>query len=178
MLKHTDDRIINAYNMDNYWKRQGVPHKGWTLERVYDVRENGQSEEETTYEICMMCGHEKIRYVHVVTHHDHSNKLLVGCQCAERLTEDYINPQRIEKELRNKYSRLIRFIKRPWKISDKGNEYLNIGDHHILIREDKQSHIFTVKIDDIWGQKQFKTSEQAKTAAFKGIEYYKAKDEW
>jgi len=102
--------------MSNLWKQQGIPHKGWTLETIYDVRGDGQSEDETTYETCMMCAHEKIRYVHVVSHPDFSNKLLVGCQCAEKLTDDYINPQRREKELRNKTSRRIRFIKRPWII--------------------------------------------------------------
>lgn len=33
--------------MANLWKQQGVPHKGWTLENVYDVREDGQSEDDT-----------------------------------------------------------------------------------------------------------------------------------
>lgn len=164
--------------MSNLWKQQGIPHKGWTLETVYDVRGNGQSEDETTYKTCMMCAHEKIRYVHVVSHPDFINKLLVGCQCAEKLTDDYINPQRREKELRNKTSRRICFIKRLWRISAKGNEYLNIDDHHILIIENKQSHKFTVKIDEKWGKRHFDTLEQAKAAAFEGIEYYKVKGEW
>jgi len=63
-------------------------------------------------------------------------------------------------------------------ISAKGNEYLNIDDHHILINEDAKTHKFTVEIDDNWGKKHFETPEQAKAAAFKGIEYYKEKGEW
>ncbi len=39
--------------MTNLWKQQGIPHKGWTLENVYEVREDGQWEDETTYETCM-----------------------------------------------------------------------------------------------------------------------------
>lgn len=164
--------------MANLWKQQGIPHKGWTLENVYDVREDGQSEHETIYETCMMCGHEKIRYVHVVFHPDVAEELLVGCQCAEKLTDDYINPQRREKELRNKTSRRTNFLVRKWKISAKGNVYIKIDDHHILIREDNKTHKFIVKIDDKWGNKHFDSLEQAKIAAFKGIEYYKDKGVW
>ncbi len=40
--------------MSNYWNISGVPHKGWNLIDVIDVREDGQSEDETDYEICMM----------------------------------------------------------------------------------------------------------------------------
>ncbi len=164
--------------MAKLWGKQGIPHKGWTLECVYDVREDGQSEDETSYETCMMCGHERIRYVHVVSHPDYGEKLLVGCQCAEKLADDYINPLRREKELRKKTSRRISFLKRTWKISAKGNEYLKIGNHYILIYKDRNTHKFTVKIDDKWGKKLFDAIEQAKVAAFKGVEYYKDKGEW
>ncbi len=164
--------------MSNLWKQQDIPHKGWTLEYVYDVREDGQSEDEASYEICMMCGKERIRYVHVVSHPDYGEELLVGCQCAEKLTEDYINPKLKEKELRNKTNRRTNFFKRKWKISAKGNQYLNIDGHHILIMENRLTHKFIVKIDDNWGHKYFDTPEQAKTAAFKGIEFYKEKGKW
>jgi hypothetical protein len=36
--------------MSNYWNIPGVPHKGWTLEYVYDIRDGGQSIDETEYE--------------------------------------------------------------------------------------------------------------------------------
>ncbi len=164
--------------MGNLWKQQGIPHKGWTLENVYDVRDDGQSEDETSYESCMMCGHEKIRYVHVVSHPDYGEELLVGCQCAEKLTGDYENPQRREKELKNRTTRRTNFLKRTWKISAKGNEYINVDNHNIIIKEDSTTHKFTVKIDDTWGKKHFDTSELAKIAAFKGIEYFKEKGDW
>jgi len=164
--------------MANLWKQQGIPHKGWTLVDVYDVREDGQSEDGTSYETCMMCGNEKIRYVHVVSHPDIDEEFIVGCQCAEKLTDDYENPQRREKELRNKTNRRTNFLKRKWKISTKGNEYLNIDEHHILVSKDSKTHKYTVKIDDKWGNKRFDTPKQAKIAAFKGIEYYKNKGEW
>jgi hypothetical protein len=80
----------------------------------------------------------------------------VGCQCAEKLTGDYENPQRREKELKNRTTRRTNFLKRTWKISAKGNEYINVDNHNILIKEDSTTHKFTVKIDDTWGKKAFR----------------------
>lgn len=30
--------------MANYWKLEGIPHKGWTYVDIVDVREDGRSE--------------------------------------------------------------------------------------------------------------------------------------
>ena len=70
--------------MANFWKQHGIPHKGWTLVDVIDVREDGQSEWETDYETCMMCGNEKIRYVHILEHPEVDEEFRVGCTCAEK----------------------------------------------------------------------------------------------
>jgi hypothetical protein len=40
--------------MANLWNTSGIPHKGWTLMSVIDIREYGQSADETDYEVCMM----------------------------------------------------------------------------------------------------------------------------
>src|SRR5437868_6246740 len=87
-------RDINE--MSNYWNIEGMPHKGWVLKDVFDVREDGQAVDETEYETCMMCNNERIRYVHVVTHPDVAEEFKVGCVCAEKMTNDYVNPKRIE----------------------------------------------------------------------------------
>lgn len=105
----------------NYWNKSDVPHKGWNLESVYDIKEDGQSADDTTYEECMMCGNERIRYVHVLTHPEVSQDFKVGCVCAEKMTNDYVNPRRIENSLRNKSSRRINWAKRTWKHSKNGN---------------------------------------------------------
>jgi hypothetical protein len=34
--------------MPNLLKRQGIPHKGWALDNLYDAWEDGQSEDETS----------------------------------------------------------------------------------------------------------------------------------
>ncbi len=152
-----------------------MPHKGWTLEGVYDVREEGQSADETDYETCMMCNNERIRYVHVVSH-DEVGEFKVGCVCAEKMTNDYINPKRLETALRNKASKRTNWIKRKWKINNNGNHYLSIEGNYLLIY--KKGDKYKCKIKDTFGHKLFDTIEEAKMAAFNGMEYMKEKNKW
>ncbi len=163
--------------MSNYWNKSEIPHKGWILEDVIDIREDGQSVEETDYETCMMCNNEKIRYVHVVSHKDFGKRLKVGCVCAEKMTNDYVNPKKHEKKLRNKANRRNNFLEKDWKINKKGNLYLIINGHHVLIYKENKTEKFKCKIGEKFGNKKFDTIELAKVAVFNGIEYYKKKNE-
>jgi hypothetical protein len=164
--------------MPNYWKIPGVPHKGWRLIDVEDIREDGQSELDTDYECCMMCGHEKIRYVHVVYHNDERLEFRVGCNCAEKMTGDYVNPERREKELRNRTNRRQSWNKKVWRINEKGNLILKYDNHRITIFRLNNSSQYKVVIDKTFGKKIFNDVASAKIAAFKGVEYLKEKGEW
>lgn len=164
--------------MTNFWRQQDIPHKGWVLLDVIDVRQDGQSEWETDYETCMMCGNEKIRYVHTLEHSDVNKVFRVGCTCAEKMTNDYINPERRERELRNRASRRVNWTKKTWKRSKSGNYFLTMNEHHLLIYRDKRTKNYKVKIDEIFGKKTFDTLEKAKIAVFNGIEYLKEKEDW
>lgn len=164
--------------MTNYWKQSRIPHKGWNLIDVIDIREDGQSENETFYEACMMCGNERIRYVHIVEHQEVNEEFRVGCICAEHMTNDYVNPNRREKELKNRANRLKNWSSKKWKLSQKGNFYLKIENHLLVIFKDKLSKKYKVIIDDTIGNKLFDTLEKAKIGAFNGIEYFKKNDEW
>jgi hypothetical protein len=164
--------------MANYWKQSGIPRKGWTLLDVIDIREDGQSESDTDYETCMMCGNEKIRYVHVVEHSEVSSEFRVGCSCAEKMTEDYVNPARREKEIRNRSGRLLNWTKKQWKKSKNGTYYLKIEERLLLIFQDKKTSKYKVKIGDTFGKKAFDKIEKAKVAVFKGIEFLKEKGRW
>lgn len=164
--------------MGNLWKLPGIPHKGWILEYVYDIREDGDFVDEDEYETCMMCQNDRIRYVHVASHIDVEDEFKVGCICTEKMTNDYVTPKKQEKSLRNKYQRCINWLKREWKTSKNGNFYLKVKNHHILIYKDKRSAKFRCKIGDHFGKKQFDTLELAKLAVFDGIEYFKEKNEW
>lgn len=164
--------------MANYWRQQGVPHKGWTLVDVIDIRDDGQSEFETDYETCMMCGNEKIRYIHIVEHAEVREEFRVGCTCAEKMTNDYFNPQERERALRNKANRRVNWTRKQWKTSKNGNLYLNIEEMHLLIYKDKKINKYRVKIGETFGNKSFSNLQEAKIAAFNGMEYLKERGEW
>ena len=164
--------------MANFWKIEGIPHKGWNLEDVIDIREDGQSVEETNYETCMMCNNERIRYVHIVSHPEVGEDYRVGCICAEKMTNDYINPKQRENQLRNKANRRRNWLNKNWKTNHKGNLYLKIQNHFILIYQDKNTYQYKIKIGDIWGKKKFNDLESAKIAVFNGIEYLKEHNQW
>lgn len=50
------------------WNKADVPHKGWKHIGIEDLGEDVYPGEEIRYEQCEMCGNEKIRYVHILTH--------------------------------------------------------------------------------------------------------------
>ena len=87
------------------WNKPGLPHKGWTCVDVIDLAEGIDETESIPYEQCEMCGNEKIRYAHVMSHPDYPDEIYVGCVCAEKMTGDYVNPRRCENELRNRAQR-------------------------------------------------------------------------
>ena len=159
--------------MANYWNQQGIPHRGWTLDDVIDIRDNGQEEWETDYESCMMCGNEGIRFVHIVSHPEMEEDFKVGCVCAEKMTGDYINPKLKEKDLQNRARRRNNWINKTWKISKQGNTYLKHDGQLLVIFKDKKTSKFIVKIDDTYGKQSFQSLNEAKIVAFKGVEYFK-----
>lgn len=164
--------------MSKRWNIPNIPHKGWTIENVIDIREDGQSEDETDYQTCMMCNNHRIRYVHIVSHPEVENDFEVGCVCAEKMTDDYVSPKQLEKKLRQRTARRINWVKNPWKLSEKGNHFLNFEEHQLLIFKDSKTKKFKCKIGHVWGKKTFATIEHAKHAVFNGIDYLKEKKKW
>lgn len=94
------------------WNQKGIPHKGWYCVNAIDLAEGIEPGEEVEYEQCEMCGKEKIRIVHIMKHPE---ELKVGCVCAEKMSDDYINPREREKKIRNKWARRNNFNKVEWK---------------------------------------------------------------
>lgn len=82
--------------------------------------------------ICEMCGYQIIRYAH---HMEHKNyrPLICGCVCAGKMEGNIEEAKRREAEFKNKQERRVNFFKRKWKHSKKGNKYLKIEDHVIVI---------------------------------------------
>lgn len=164
--------------MANHWNLEGIPHKGWVLQAVYDVRGGGETEEEAHYETCMMCNNERIRYVHVVTHPGVEKDFKVGCICAEKMTGDYVNPKEREKDLKSRAGKRIQWLKKEWHINQNGNYYLMFEEHYLLVYRDKQTGKFKCRIGEVFGQKAFDTLEQAKNAVFTGIDFLKERAHW
>lgn len=96
------------------WDRPGIPHKGWEYIGMEDLGEECCPGEEIPYEQCDMCGNEKIRYVHIMKHPDIKGEFRVGCDCASNMAENYMDPERNERDLRNRSNRRKNFMKQEW----------------------------------------------------------------
>lgn len=153
--------------MNGLWDNPGVPHKGWHCESVYDVREEGESPEETDYKTCQMCGNEKIRLVHVMSHDDYEENLEVGCVCAEKMSNDYVGPKLRERELRNKALRRSKWLTRKWKRNFKGNYTLKTQKRRLTVYQDSFfPGNWKCAFDNQLGTLSYPSIEKAKLALF------------
>lgn len=107
------------------WSQAGVPHKGWICVNIADLGEPSAT--------CEMCEAQEIRYVHYMEHPDYSTQLGCGCVCAGRMEEDYEGAERREIVLRNAGGRRKRWLSRAWRVSGKGNAYLNVDGYNVVV---------------------------------------------
>lgn len=120
------------------WDKTGVPHKGWKYVGGEDLGEYVEDGKSIDFEQCEMCGNEKIRYVHILEHPDYSGEIRVGCVCASKMIDDYINPKESERELKNRTNRKKNFMKQEWRfISNSGNYSLRYKGDNITIMKSK-----------------------------------------
>lgn len=161
--------------MAGKWSIPGVPHKGWTCTSVEDL---GAPDE-----TCEMCETQDIRYVHYMEHPDYPESLAVGCVCAEHMENDYESPRRREKALRNAAQRKRRWLSRKWKISAKGNAYLNTDGLNITVFQ-KNPRLWGARIGDratgrsVSSQRPHQTEDAAKLAAFDAMVFLKKERGW
>ena len=163
--------------MSKRWNIPNIPHKGWSLQNVIDVRGEDQGPDDTNYQTCMMCNKEHIRYVHIVTHPDIQEEFSVGCICAQKMTGDYVTPKLKEKALKMRAARRISWAKKKWKTTENGNHTCKYDKRCLRIFKDKWTNKFKCKIGDVWGKLTFSTIEEAKNAVYLGIEYLKKRGE-
>lgn len=118
------------------WSKEGIPHKGWTCVDVIDLGEGVFEGETIPYESCEMCEQEKIRYVHILKHPNYSGEIHVGCDCASKMTDDYISPSQRENDLRNRANRRRNFMKQSWHVKpETGNYVLRYkGDYMTIVK--------------------------------------------
>jgi hypothetical protein len=152
--------------MNGLWDQPGVPHKGWRCIACNDLEEPiGQ---------CEMCGKEAIRYVHTMEHDEYHETLDVGCICAEKMEDSANRPRRREQRMKNKSRRRANWLRRKWRVSEKGNEFINVEQHNVVVYRSRQfghANRWRYRIEDAYGASSFSkasfaTSDDAKLAAF------------
>ncbi len=149
-------------NASNLWKRDDVPHSGWTCVDVVDLGE--------PVGICQMCGYQIIRYAHQMEHPGYHH-LSVGCVCAGKMEGDIANARRRESEFKKRQTRREIFFQKDWKRSQKGNEYLKIHGHIIVLYHNaKTGNTWRYSIDNEFCKAQYPAREQAVAAAFDALE--------
>ena len=149
-------------NSPNLWKREDVPHSDWKCVGVSDI---GAPEA-----ICEMCGYQIIRYVHHMEHPNYRN-LSVGCICAGKMEGDIEGAKRREAELKKRQSRRMSFFRRKWRRSKKGNEYLKIDGHIVVLYSTlKSGKGWRYSIDNQFYNVIHPTREKAMAALFDALE--------
>lgn len=147
--------------MRGLWEKKGVPQRGWSLVESTDLGE--------PIATCEMCDNERVRFIHVMRHPDHKGDLGVGCVCAEKMTDDYVGPRLREAKMRNRASRRLRWLTRTWRVSSKGNDYLNVDGINVTvypIRQGSRHGRWGYKINDKFSSRSFLSEDDAKLAAF------------
>ncbi|MBQ4354545.1 MAG: UvrD-helicase domain-containing protein [Clostridia bacterium] len=114
---------------ENLWKRDDVPHEGWVCTGIVDLGE--------PVGVCRMCGHQIIRYVHIMKHPDYYRTIGAGCVCAGRMEGDPEGAKERENAFKNRLARREKFIRSPLKRSSRGNEYVKYKNEIITVLEDK-----------------------------------------
>ena len=145
-------------NDKNLWNQPGIPHKGWECVEMIDLGPDSQED-------CQMCGKENIRYVHVMKHENYGKILDVGCICAGKMTNDYEGSRQRDQAFRNKISRRNKWLVREWRISRKGNPFLNLRNHNVGCHQTKNGE-WGFRIDEDFSNKTYATLDDAKLALF------------
>ncbi|MBE6724263.1 MAG: AAA family ATPase [Ruminococcaceae bacterium] len=114
---------------ENLWKREDVPHEGWVCAAVIDLGEPVGT--------CRMCGHQIIRYVHVMRHPDWPSAVGAGCVCAGRMEGDPEAARAREAAFKNRQARRETFLSTKMKRSRKGNEYCKYKGELVTLLPDR-----------------------------------------
>lgn len=147
-------------NLNEYsclWEDPNVPKSGWTCVGVTDLG--------GPYAVCEMCGKQIIRYVHHMEH-PHYRPLGVGCVCAGKMEGDVEKAKNREAEFKCQSNRLMSFLKRKWKVSQKGNRYLKYENSLIILFYDFEKKKIKYSIDNVISNEEFDTAREAKKSIF------------
>ena len=157
-----DPEVLARLNeAENQWKRDDVPHSGWICTGVSDLG--------APVGICEMCGHQIIRYAHHMIHPQY-RPIVAGCYCAGKMEGNMDAARERERNLKNQLARKESFIRRQWKRSKNGNEYLRIRGHVLVLYKLKNGGGWKYAIDSAFANELFNTRENAIMAAFQAFD--------
>lgn len=142
----------------NLWKRSDVPHEGWQCTGITDLG--------SPCGICEMCGKQIIRYAHHMRHPAYRKSITAGCVCAGNMEGDLEAARARERDLKNLGARRENFLKRKWKVSRNGNEYLKIDEHLIVLVKSAKNGRWSYSFDGVFSQESFETREGALLSVF------------
>ena len=146
----------------NYWNKPNFPQTGWVCSGVTDLG--------APTGICEMCGYQIIRYVHHMYHPVAKISLGCGCVCAGKMEGDVGKAKRREQAFKNKQNRQQSFLKKRWKRSARGHEYLKMKEHVIVLFHFRDSNKWNFSIDGMYNKGSFATRSQTILAAFEAID--------
>lgn len=160
-IKTNEELKRKLADTPNLWKRDDVPHSGWTCVGVSDLG--------APIGVCEMCGYQIIRYVHHMVHPSY-RPLDVGCICAGKMEGNVEQAIKRENEFKNKEARRENFMKRKWKTSRNGNQYVKIKDHIIVLYRQKDRSGWKYSLDSKFCSTVFDTREKAIGVAFEALD--------
>lgn len=133
------------------WNKSDIPQKGWEYIGMEDLGDNVYPGDSIPYEQCEMCGKEKIRYVHLLRHPDYIGEIRVGCECASKMTMDYVTPGEQERNLRNRANRRKNFMRQEWhRKPETGNYTMRYKGDQITIAKSKRGSSWGVVFKGKW----------------------------
>ena len=162
LQKLSDELREKLANSQNHWNDPDFPKIGWVCTGITDLGSPSG--------ICQMCGFQIIRYVHHMYHMETGKQLDCGCICAGKLEGDIDKARKREAAFKNKEQRKINFKKKKWKCSSRGNEYLKIKNHLIVLFHFRDSDKWNFSIDNVFNKKAYKTRDECIEGIFNALE--------
>jgi len=114
-------------------------------------------------------------------HHDgYPDELVVGCECAANMEEDYTAAVEREQVLKGEDQRRVGWLDRRWQLSRKGNFFLKTRDEfHVVVYPTGNTWSGRVKDlqtnEEIKSRRKYPTADEVKLASLKAILVLKKK---
>lgn len=125
----------------NRLKEWGAPLSDCYCVNVEDTCDEKDGELST----CELCGCEKVRYLHHMTHKDYFETLPVGCVCAGILEGDELAAEERDRKMRNRAKRKQNFVRRNWKTASNGGKYFKKSGDNVFINQNGQFYSYTYR---------------------------------